>query len=238
MKKFMVLAAMIAALFVGRADADLVAYWNFNSNDLPGGGFGYLADPDVFPLSADQGAGSISVGGGIFSDTTVNGNGDTVYQWIQSFGGATGNALDGDTSGGTLTLQGGTDAGNNGGYIQFAFDMTGLMDLVVSYDSRGTSTGFSTHTWSWGTDGVTFTNFDTLSDRTSTTFTTLTLDPLTALNNVSTAFLRVTVDGATASNGNNRFDNIQLNASAIPEPTSGLVLIGLAGLIVINRRRR
>ncbi len=238
MRKFMMLAAMVAALFVGRVDADLVAYWNFNSNDLPGGGFGYLADPDVFPLAADQGMGSLTFGDGILSDTVVNGNGDTVYQWIQSFGGSADNALGGDVSGGTLSLQGGTDSQNNGGYLQFAFDMTGLMDLVVSYDTRGTSSGFTTHIWSWSTDGASFTDFDTLTDRNVTTFSTLTLDPLNALNNVSTAFLRLRVDGATGTTGNNRFDNVQLNASAIPEPTSGMVLVGLAGLVAINRRRR
>lgn len=217
---------------------DLVAYWNFNDQGLPGGGFGFLADPDDFPLAADLGAGSITVGGGIFGETEVNSNGDTVYRWIQSFAGNTGNALGGDPAGGTISLQGGTDQANNGGFMQFAFDMTNLMDLVVSYDSRGTASGFTTHTWSWSNDGVNFTDFQTVGGRNVTTFSTIILGTLSNLDNVSTAFLRVTVDGATGSTGNNRFDNIQLNAAVIPEPGSFLILAitGLAGLSARRRR--
>ena len=39
---------------------------------------------------------------------------------------------------------------------------------------------------------------------------------ITGLNNIATAYLRLTVTGATASAGNNRIDNIQFNATALP----------------------
>jgi hypothetical protein len=48
--------------------------------------------------------------------------------------------------------------------------------------------------------------------------------------------VRVTFEGATSDSGNNRIDNIQFNATAVPEPTSGL-LIGLGTLACVALRR-
>jgi hypothetical protein len=47
-------ASIAAALLLGLglanvSQAELIAYWNFNSNNLPGGGFGY--QPGDFPLA-------------------------------------------------------------------------------------------------------------------------------------------------------------------------------------------
>jgi hypothetical protein len=219
-------------------EPQIVGYWNFNSNDLPGGGFGYLADPSIFPLGADVGTASITFGGGLLSDTIVNSNGDTVYQWIPSFGGSTINAQGGDPAGGSLSIQGGTDAGNNGAFFQFAFSMAGLSDLSVSYASQRTNTGFNTQTWSWSVDGVTFTDFQTITTpQLATSFLNtgvIALDTLAALDDATTAFLRVTFDGATAATGNNRLDNMLF--TAVPAP-GAIALLGVAGLVGARRRR-
>jgi hypothetical protein len=215
MKKLMMLVGVLALLTAPVLAAEqLVGYWNFNSNDLPGGGFGYLADPDAFPLAADAGIGNaaLSIGGGIVLDTIVNGNGDTVYQWVQSFGGSTLNALFDDVAGGNFSLQGGTDVANNGAYLQLAFDMTELSDLQISYATRGTSSGFTTQTWSWSTDGVTFTDFATIEGTNVTSFFLVESPVVNELDFASTAYLRLTFDGATGSTGNNRVDNLVLMA--------------------------
>jgi hypothetical protein len=233
------LAMVLALASVANCQADLIAYWNQNSNNLPGGGFGFLANPNDFPQTADAGVGSglLTVGGGILSETLTNGNGDLVYSWIQSFGGDAQNSLFGDAAGGSISVQGGTGAANNGSYLQFQFSMAGYTDLDLSYATRGTATGFSTHTWSWSTDGTNFTQIGTIGGRNVTAFSVQSFSGITDLDNASTAYLRVTLTGATAATGNNRFDNIQFNATAVPEPTS-VAVIALAGIGLLGVRRR
>jgi hypothetical protein len=218
----------------------LIAYWDQNSNNLPGGGFGFLEG--VFPQAASLGTGTLSVGGGLLLDTITNSNGDDVYQWIQSFQGTTVNAQPSVTGGGSISIQGGTGNANNGGYFQFAFSMAGLTDLTVSYATQRTGTGFNSQVWSWSTDGSTFTDFQTL-DSIPTAFANAGGNPIfsgpAALDNAATAFLRVTFDGATASNGNNRLDNITL--TAVPEPSTVVLAaagVGLAGFAARRRLRK
>ena len=228
------IAASLLATSSTAIGQTVIGYWGFNDNALPGGGNGYLADPDRFPLAADEGSATLSIGGGIITDSIVNGNGDTVYQWVQSFGGTTLNAPEGGISGGTLSVQGGTDVANNGSYLQFAFDMTGLSDLSVSYATRGTSTGFNTQTWSWSSDGVSFTDFDIVTGTNVTSFFVEQLQTLSALDGVATAFLRVTFSGASSQTGNNRIDNVLI--TAVPAPAA-LAMLAVGGLVRSRRRR-
>jgi hypothetical protein len=209
MKKITFLLGL-ALIFSGSIQSqDIIAYWNQNSNDLPGGGFGFLADPDAFPQDADLGVGQLTVGGGILSETETNGNGDLVYRWIPSFAGSTINAEGADEAGGSISIQGGTDADNNGAYIQFEFSMAGHQDLDISYATRGTASGFDTQTWSWSTDGTNFTDFETVTGTNVTSYFLVEVEGPAQLDGVATAYLRVTFDGATTSTGNNRMDNIK-----------------------------
>jgi uncharacterized protein (TIGR03382 family) len=227
------IAIMLAATVVGSSHAALVAYWNNNSNALPVSGFGYTST--AFPQAADAGSGFMTIGGGIMSETVVNANG-TVYTWAQSFGGTTLNALNDDAAGGSFSIVSGTDNRNNGAYLQFQLNMTGFADLVISYATRGTSSGFSSQVWSWSTDGANFTDFSTITGTTSTSFSVKTLSTLSAVDGAATAYLRVTFSGATGSSGNNRLDNMQFNATAIPAP-GAIPLLGVAGLVGSRRRR-
>ena len=225
----------IAAVALGQ-DRQVVAYWAQNDNSLPGGGFGFIST--AFPQPADVGIGQLSVGGGLFSETEVNSNGDEVFTWIESFAGFAANAQDGFPAGGSISPQGGTDNGNNGGYFDFTFSMTGLTDLQVSYDTRGTGGGFTTHEWSYSTDGTDFVFLETFTGRNVTSWSTLELEPslLTVLDNVETVFLRLTFDGATGATGNNRLDNITL--TAIPEPSTYALIFGAVLLAGVLARRR
>lgn len=215
MKKITFLLGIALILSGSIQSQEIIAYWNQNSNDLPGGGFGFLADPDVFPQDADLGAGQLSVGGGIITETETNSNDDLVYRWIPSFAGSLINAEGDDDAGGSISIQGGTDTGNNGAYIQLQFSMENHQDLGISYATRGTASGFNTQTWSWSTDGSNFTDFQTVEDTNVTDFFLVEANGPSQLNGVATAYLRVTFDGATTTNGNNRMDNIKLTGSTL-----------------------
>src|SRR5690554_3921547 len=218
---------------------EIVAYWNQNSNDLPGGGFGFLADPSVFPQAADLGDGFLTIGGGLLSETTTNANDDVIYTWILSFGGSDINVENEDEAGGSISIQGGTDNGNNGSYLQFEISMEEKSNLEISYATRGTASGFSTQTWSWSTDGVDFTDFETIEDTNVTDFYLVETSVPSDVDGEETVFLRVTLDGASTTNGNNRFDNIKFVAedglntndfqqsvfSLYPNPAKDLVTI-------------
>ncbi|MFN9880335.1 MAG: PEP-CTERM sorting domain-containing protein [Planctomycetota bacterium] len=51
--------------------------------------------------------------------------------------------------------------------------------------------------------------------------------------------MRVTFSGASSASGNNRLDNIQFSANAVPEPTTGLLLgVGTLACAAFRRNRR
>lgn len=102
----------------------------------------------------------------------------------------------------------------NGKSVVFKISTTGYQGLALSYDTRGTNTGFTTHVWSYSTDGTNFTTQSTIDGRTNTTFSNQTVDfsSIIALNNQSNVYIKLTVSGATGT-GNNRLDNINFTAS-------------------------
>ena len=191
----------------------LVAGWDFTTTGSGGtAGAGKPTTPKQF--SANFGSGTLYLN-----------NQFGASDWVQAteldgFGGTSVNAVTGwstsTATGSALSLVANTA---NGKSIVFAFSMTERSDLVVTYASRGTSTGFTTHTWAYSTDGSNWTTFDTKTGRNATTYTTQTLTTVSALNNASNAYLRLTVTGATDGSGNNRIDNIQLNATGSMVPT-------------------
>ncbi len=213
--------ALLSVGLMNQAKADMIAYWSFNYNELPTPGtFGYLADPSVFPYAADIGDASITIGGGNLLETLVNGNGETVYRWVLSQSGNLLNVANEEIAGGSLALLIGTPVDgvnfNNGGYVQFQVNMSGYKDLVVSFATRRTSTSFNNQEWAWSTDGVNFTTFQTVTTFADpSTWEAKTLDTITALDNVATAYIRVTLTGGVSvnDNGSTRFDNVQLNAT-------------------------
>ncbi|HMP72175.1 MAG TPA: fibronectin type III domain-containing protein [Kiritimatiellia bacterium] len=132
----------------------------------------------------------------------------TTNEW---FGGETLNALFGDADGVALSPQGTV---NNGNHFQIELDMSDAMSLVVTYATRGTSQGYTTHDWRWSTDGISFTSIGQITGRNVTAWSVQTADftSVSALNGSATVFIRCVLTGASAANGNNRFDNLQLNA--------------------------
>jgi len=218
--------------------AELVAGWDFQTT--ANGGTAVAASPNTPKLFvANFGAGALHLNG-------QNGASDWVsaasVSELTAFTGTAINAGPGfsivTTSPASLALVNQTASSTNGKSAVFKFSMAGFQDLVVSYASQRTNTGFTNQAWSFSTDGTNWTNHQTISNL-PTAFATQTLNSITGLNGATDAYLRLTVTGATAASGNNRLDNIQFNATAVPEPTSLLLVgsIALGGLVYRRNRK-
>ena len=231
--------AMLAMASISQVRADLVAGWDFQTTT--NGGTATAAAPNT-PKQYTANFGS----GGLFLDGQ-NGSSDwfvpatgTTNTELNAFTGTAINAGAGfstTTSGAAaLALLNNTA---NGKSAVFRFSMAGFQDLVVSYATQRTSTGFSSQAWSFSTDGLNWTDHQTISGL-PTSFATQTLGSITGLNGATDAYLRLTVSGASTANGNNRIDNIQFNATAVPEPTSMLLAgsVALGGVFLRLRRKR
>lgn len=254
MKKTLLALAAIVGVATGADAQILIAGWDFQTTTSGGTAVAaspatpkvYVANVGSGTLYADGSNGSSSwfVPASGSTNTELNGFTGTDV----NAGGATGLTTV-TTSPAALALVGGLSQAANGKGIVFRLDMTGYQDLVISYATQATSTGFDLQTWSYSTDGSSWVSFDSfdpkLGGSVSTTFATVgvvTLDTITGLNNVSTAYVQLVVTGASNSSGNNRLDNIQFNASEIvpvPEPHEyAIAMGGLLLTVIVMRRRR
>jgi SprB repeat len=194
----------------------LVAGWDFQTTTT--GGTAAAASPATPKVySSNFGLGTI-----FFEGTNGSSNwfvpvsGSTGTE-LNAFGGTTVNAGPGfsvvTTGTASLALVGGTAQAANGKSAVFTIDMTGYINLNVTYAAQRTSSGFTTHIWEYSTNGVVWSPVTSILSIPSA-FGVITLPTITGLNGSATALLRLTVNGATTSSGNNRIDNIQFNATA------------------------
>jgi len=252
---------MLGTALTARAQTTL-AYWNFNDS-TPSGANGDTTQAQLQGqlFSADGGtqAATAIITSNFIAIDSGSGFGGSTTTGINSFAGSTVNALNGDGAGQALALQGSTTGGganaNNGNYIQFQFSMTGFQSPTLSFATQRTTTGFGTATnpnqLSYSTDGVSFTNLPTGSYLPASGFALQTFDlsSVSTLNNASSAFFRITFNGVTSNSGNNRLDNVQINAatfnaggggSAAPEPGAIALILSGAGTtcLALLRRRK
>src|ERR1035437_379315 len=216
MKKFVTVVCLICVASL--AKAALVASWNFNKSAAASGG----AEVSTASLDLSASVASLSSGGG----TIQNGIGS-------------------DFGGNALIISAGSTAGENGQSIVFSLSMSSLQNLVLTYATVRTSTGFNEQDWSYSTDGTTFTPFSSISGSSiptsssisSSSYAVETVDftSVSALDNASSVLFELTVSGASGASGSDHFDNFQFNATAVPEPAgwgaiSALGLMGICGL--------
>jgi hypothetical protein len=217
-RPFSLICAVLIFLAASQAAlADELAIWNFNDSDL----------------NVDHGSGTLT------SNLNVAN--------ILFAAGTTNNARQGDAAGQALSLQGGTGLANNGHHITFNVSTLGFSNIVVSFATQGTSTGFNNNQFQYSLDGINFVDF-------SPPYTPLTafgsvplvfsLVSIVGLNDNPNAAFRIVFNGATTSTGNNRIDNIVVEGTSapsetIPEPTTAVLLLsGLAGLFKATRKHK
>ncbi len=182
--------AMLFGAWAAPASGQIIAYWNFN---------------DTSNLLV------VSQGAGTMTHTFNPAN-------IVNFAGSAINAQGGDPAGQALALQGGTGTVNNGQYLIIAADTSGFENIVLSYATQRTSTGFNNNQVSYSTNGgSSWTDFGAPYDPPAS-FALFTFDfsGITALENNPDAMFRIQFNGATSANGNNRIDNLVLAGQGDP----------------------
>ncbi len=250
MKKTLIaIAAVVMTVSASYAQV-LVAGWDFQTTTT--GGTAIAASPATSKIyTANFGSGTLYLDGSNgSSDWFVPASGSTNTE-LNAFAGSTVNT---SASDGTLlsSVTTGTAAlavvGANGKSAVFAFSMAGKADLSISLSAQRTSTGFTAQLWEYSANGgSTWSNIGSFIGGTTagtiqSSFSNtgvLSFASFSALDGVSDARLRVTFTGATSASGNNRLDNIQLNAVAVPEPSSGaLLILGGMALVAIRSLRK
>ena len=231
MKKFAVIAALIAAPFIATTTtvaADILARWTFETSvpvGAPGAG-NFLTN-----ITAEIGSGVASgfhLGASIYSNPAGNGSAESFSSTNWAVG----------------------------DFYQFALSTVGYTGLTVSFDQISSGSGPSQFLFTYSTDGTTFTPFGSAysvlsapswSSGTPTPLTSYTngLASITALDNTSVVYFRLVNNSATAVNGSpvavggtDRVDNFMVEATPIPEPQGLAIVVGLSLLAMISRRRR
>jgi hypothetical protein len=177
----LICAALIFFAASQAALADELAIWNFNDSNM----------------NVDHGTG------------TLTSNFNVVNLLFGA--GTTNNARLGDSAGQALSLQGGTGVANNGRNITFNVSTVGFSNILVSFATQGTSTGFNSNQFQYSLDGINFIDFGSPYTP-AAVFGALpivfTLTSIVGLNDNPNAAFRIVFNGATSSTGNNRIDNI------------------------------
>jgi hypothetical protein len=193
----------------------LIAGWDFQTAP----GTAVVAPPNTPTLyNSNVGSGTLYLNGT---------NGASTWLQASELSGFTGTALNaGGTTGlatstatpACLALLVGSSNSANGKSIVFKVNMAGYQNLIISYATQKTTTGFTSQVWEYSINGTIWSAISTISSIPSS-FAVQTLSTVTGLNNTSTAYVRMTVSGGSGTSSNNRLDNIQFNATLIPVPT-------------------
>ena len=191
----LVVAALMLALCLNAQT--LMHYWNFNTG-APGTDQNW-----TLPIMAATGSGQLT----------------HTFTEAYSFTGTTINGVAGESNGGSFAPRGGIDMVNNGAHFTLSVPSTGFENIVLTYPTRRTSSGFHTQEIQYSTDGTTWQPKETVdisgyeNNWVSTQLVTVDFTGIAGVDNNPNFKIRIILTGATSAVGNNRFDNIQVVAS-------------------------
>lgn len=105
---------------------------------------------------------------------------------------------------------------NNDSSAVFVVSTLDMVNIQLSFNERGSSTGFTTETWSHSVDGVNFVEDTVMTGMNAGTNSTYPQRIMTVVfpsdaNNQSELYIKVTFSGASGTGGNNRLDNIEIS---------------------------
>lgn len=223
----------VAGLAAAASGQQVIAYWHFPTT-VPSSSVNFQIN---FPLAADSafnaGTNQITTDATVWNGVPAPAN-DVGQGAFQYFTGSTINAQGGDVAGAGLGMRGLTGLLSNGKSMTFQINTTGFFDIVMAYAERVTTTGPSVIDVSTSIDGINFSPATALAPTRDGTFRLRTIDlsAIDSIENVSAAYIRLTVSGISNASGGLRIDNVTF----VPAPGAaafGLALVGFAA-----RRRR
>jgi len=171
-----------------------IQYFNFNEN-RPGSSTNWAQ-----PIAAQIGGGQITY----------------TFTEAWDFTGTTLNGEAGEVNGGSFCPRGGASNENNGRHFIITLPTTGYENIVLSYATQRTNTGFTSQQILYSLNGTDFTDFITITDIPAA-FAVRTVDfsGISGVNDNANFTVKIILDGISSSAGNNRFDNIALRGTEI-----------------------
>jgi len=218
-------ALMLLAAFAPRANADLIAYYNFEGTDTPG-----------FPVNLDSHPPAFFSSG---NTLIVSFNTNSL---LQVNPGLPQNLAPGDPAPNLTALGFNHSEANSPGTLDIPlFSAQGFFqDMTLSFAINAQGNGFTIANLYYSTNGgSTFTLFATQALPNSGTIVVSAAVP-TLANNAPNLVLRIELTGGQSNGTNlqNIVDNIQVGGTIVPEPaTVAAGLFGVLGLCWFQRRR-
>ena len=235
MKRVIIASLAALAILATQTQAQTnIVFYSFNTNGFTG---------TLFTPAFTNYVITANIGSSISSFTNVNTGGG--FQTLTILSSVSTSPNNHGFSAGNSVSQNGWNGNNS--YFQFTLDATGYQNLVLAWTGNVSGTGPATNGFWYSSDGgSTFNLFSTFRapDNNATVgIVTQDLSSVTALNNNSLDVFRIygtnIVNGGTISNsGTEKIDNFSIDAIAVPEPsTMLLVAAGVFGMFAIRRRR-
>lgn len=181
----------------GGGPSGLLHCWSFNGT-APGGNFN----------SSPVDVSNREIGTGTITHTFTD---------VEDFGGSSENLCGGTGAGAAFCPRGGpNNEENNGESFTMAFSTEEWENITLSFWCNRTSTGFNNNQVAYSIDGgMTFTDFGSPFDPTEGGgVQTFDFTGISGVDDNPDFQIRITLDGARSSAGNNRYDNITLEASS------------------------